>query len=405
MKEAWTGPKVNDSPLFQQAHRNILAETADFCETNSAAIADARKTHTIPVDLLGRLKATGWFGLLIPTRYGGKGLDCLSRILNVEGLAKECSDLGAVLQIAQLGTAALIERASEEQKRKWLPLLCNGDRICTIAITEEASGSHIRAIQTNYTRTTNGFVLRGEKNYIGNAPIADLHVVYARSATNPQDISAFIVDALESKVDNSHSYHTQALRAFPLGSLKFDNCVVPEENLIGNLGQGLEIAHQIIANHGRPSLMALALGIHNRIYTQSFRFSLERKLYGKSIAALPDVQSRIFEIYHNLELARMAAYNAASLLDRRMDACRAIALAKYVCSDLACKSALTATAIYGARACSEEFEISQLLLDSILTQPPSGTPDVQKKRILESLFSGVAELQMSDRPYERHSDQ
>lgn len=129
------------SNLLGRRCEDVRLETLDFCETRvRPELCGIARDHKIPDHLLEDLKRTGWFGLLIGRQYGGQGRDCLARVINVEHLARECPDLGAILQIAQLGTGSILEFGSEEQKRKWLPALACGDRICTIAITESHSG-------------------------------------------------------------------------------------------------------------------------------------------------------------------------------------------------------------------------------------------------------------------------
>lgn len=371
-----------------ERHAQIQAESQRFADLmlkpNFAAIRG--RTPHMPDEIISALAASGWFGLLIPKEYGGLGLDCLARILNVQYVTRGCPDVGAVLQIAQLGTGGFIEYASSEQKKKWLPLLATGERISTIAITEEHSGSHVLGMHTTYEETDAGFLLNGEKCFIGNCPIATLHVVYAREKGGKQ-LSAFIVEGERPGVDNSSRQEPVGLRAFPFGRLKLDNVEIPRENLLGALGQGQEIAYRIIAHHGRPSLTALALGIHHRILDLSYHFTAERELYGKSIRSIPDVRFKVFDIYQRFEICRLQAYEAAQLESTGAKSFRALALAKYLNGEHLCQSALLAADIFGARACLPEYEIAQLTLDAMMTRPPSGTGDVQRRRILEDLFA------------------
>lgn len=365
----------------------LKEQTIDFCERvvrpHSAQVRAAAK---MPPQLLNSLKSTGWLGMLIEKQYGGLGLDCLHRVINVEYLARECPDLGAILQIAQLGTGSIIEFGSEAQKRAWLPSLASGERICTISITEEHSGSHVLGMSTTYEHTKGGVILNGEKWFIGNCGISNLHVVYAR-AKDERHISGFIVDGTQPGIDNSEPHNQTGLKSFPLGKLKLDNVFVPEENILGTLGDGLRMAYYVIGHHGRPSLTGLALGIHHRILDLAYTFAMERQLYGKPISDLPDVRSKLFEIYTQYEQSRHVAYEAAHKMSIGENAYRPLSLAKYLSGEYACRSATSASEVFGARAGLQEFEIAQLSLDAMMTRPPSGTGDVQKKRIMDDIFS------------------
>lgn len=376
-------------PWLSERHHQVVHDSAVFARQWLApAMEDVRKTGKLPPDVLTALRRSGWFGLLIPAEYGGGGLDSLARILNVQHIARACPAAGAVVQIAQLGTGGIIEFGSPEQKEKWLPLLANGDRICTISITEENSGSHVLGLKARYRKRGDHYIINGEKSYIGNCPIANMHVVYARSEDNPKEISAFIVEGERDGVDNSDAHATMGLGAFPMGKLKLTDCAVPVENRLGEEGQGLAIAYKVISCHGRPSLTALALGIHHRVLDITIQYANERQLYGKPIKDIPDVRQKIFDIYNNYESCRLSAYYSAYLYSNGGDAFKAVALAKYMNGEYACRSALIASEIFGARAGVADYEIAQLLLDAMMTRPPSGTGDVQRRRVLEDLLEG-----------------
>ena len=240
-------------------------------------------------------------------------------------------------------------------------------------------------METTYEVVNGGFVLNGEKCFIGNCPIANLHVVYAREK-NGKKLSAFIVEWERDGVDNSVRHVTAGLRAFPFGRLKLSNVEIPFDNILGDLGDGQRISYHVIAHHGRPSLTALALGIHHRILDLSYEFTRKRRLYGDSIRNIPDVRNKIFEIYNRYEVCRQSAYEAAHMESIGGKSFRSLAHAKYLNGEGVCQSAMIAADIFGARAGLAEFEIGQLTLDAMMTRPPSGTGNVQRRRILEDLF-------------------
>jgi alkylation response protein AidB-like acyl-CoA dehydrogenase len=370
--EQWA---VETSLADIQSDCGKLVEAMQPCLSATALSAHAREV----------LADTKLIGVMIPRALGGLGLDCLSRLHSVVEATRLSPEIGAFLQIAQLGNATLLDFGNEAQRRNWLPRLASGERICTLCITEEESGSNLAGCTTRYRRTGSGFVLNGEKWMIGNAPVADAHVVLARDEDSA-NLSMFLVDSTAGGVDNDRAHASRGLRGFPFGGVKLTEAAVPLENLIGQPGQGQQLAHQVIGRHGRLSLTGLALGIHQRIFDVVCDFASQRRLYGNPLSELPDVRTRIFQIFSNLEQARSVALRAADEERRSGRSGVLLALAKHVNSDLACKSALLGMEVFGGRANLEEFEIGQLLLDATMTLAPSGTPDILKKRIVEDVL-------------------
>lgn len=362
-----------------------LEEIHTRCSRLVGALQSSIKATEIPPDAHRALAETRLIGVMIPKSYGGLGMDCAARLQSVVETTRLSPEVGAFLQIAQLGTSALLDFGTEPQRQRWLPSLASGQRICTLAITEENSGSHLAGCSTRYRQTEQGFVLNGEKWMIGNAPIADMHAVLARDEQSDA-MSVFLVDGDADGIDASRTQPTRGLRNFPFGAVELTNVLVPLENMIGQPGEGQRIAHQVIARHGRLSLTGLALGIHQRIFDTVCDFARRRCLYGKPLVDLPDVRTRIFEIYSNLEQARSVACRAAEAERSRAHSGVLLALAKQVNSSLACKSALVAMEVFGGRANLQDVEIGQLLLDAAMTLAPSGTSDVLKRRILEDIL-------------------
>ena len=363
-----------------------LDEIRANCRKLTELVHPSMLAGNLPSAVRDLLAETKLIGAMIPQTYGGLGLDCSVRLDIIVETARLSPEVGAFLQIAQLGTAMLLDFGTDAQRREWLPRLASGERICTLAITEEDSGSHISACSTRYHRTHSGFVLNGEKWMIGNAPIADIHAVFARDELTGE-MSVFLVDGKASGVDSDRAQATRGLRNFPFGAVKLTDAYVPFENVIGRLGEGQNLAHQVIARHGRLSLTGLALGIHQRIFETVCDFAQQRQLYGKPLSDLPDVRTRIFHIFSNLEQARSVVFRAVDVERNNGNSGVLLALAKQVNSELACKSALLGMEVFGGRANLQEMEIGQLLLDATMTLAPSGTSDILKKRILEDVLN------------------
>ncbi|MDO4762029.1 MAG: acyl-CoA dehydrogenase [Corynebacterium sp.] len=254
-------------------------------------------------------------------------------------------------------------------------------------MTEHNSGSHLLGMQTTATPCQNGWIINGAKRFIGNSHIATVHGVIARtsSANNRNSLTAFAIPAESPGVVLGEEHGLSGLQGFSLGEIKFHNCFVPDSHRIGQVGEGLRLAHQVVAHHGKPNISALAIGLHARILDRLLEYTAGRKLYGNPIATLPAIERVITEIYSKLYTSRVLMHDAASNLDRGINNELGIGIAKLTASDNAINAALQATRAMGAIGNHPELGIVQSLMDALMTSAPSGTEEVIMKRIFEHI--------------------
>lgn len=380
-------PEFDLKVRLEDKYESFRNEVKGFFKSKLLShIPELRANRVMPKEVVDAVARSGLVGLMIPTDFGGRGLDCLNRLVVVEAMSELCPEIGSMLQIAQLGSMSILDFGNDEQRSEWLPKLASGERICTIGVTESESGSHIGGSTTTYRSDGRGFVLTGDKYFIGNAPISNLHAVLAKE-DGGRNFSMFIVEGERSGVNVANRHVTCGMPAFPIGQINLRDVWIPAGNVLGMMGRGRSIAQEIISRHGRLSITGLALGIHRRILSIAIDFTRSRKLYGEEISQLSDVRTKVFDIYRRLETARSLAYRAAELERDGHDSARMLALAKYVSSESAVESAVCAAQIFGARANLPEYEIAQLTLDAYMTQSPSGTGDILRRRVLEDLYN------------------
>ncbi|MBI1209221.1 MAG: acyl-CoA dehydrogenase [Azospirillum sp.] len=334
-------------------------------------------------DLLGRLAATGWFGIAIPREFDGLGEGHLAKTLVIEELSRISAAAGITMQSAQLGSAIILGYANESQKRRFLPKLASGEMVATICVTEPDSGSHVAGMQTTAVRDGKDWILNGRKCFIANSHLASLHGVVARTGRGGKGVTAFLVEADRPGVRPGIEHDTIGLRGFNLGEVVFEDCRIPASNVVGEIGQGLEVAHHAITRCGKPNLTAVALGIHQSILEDSIRFSSERSLYGKPLNALESARVRLADIYTDVHTGRLSAYHAVNLLDAGSPCDAELMMAKLVVCEGAARSARTAMDMMGARGCLRDYPAERRLRDILMTMPPAGTSDVHRKRIAD----------------------
>lgn len=337
------------------------------------------------VDLPGVLEALGWTGAAIPTRWGGRGLGALARVAAIEEAARLHPALGATLSAASLGTGLLLEFGSLEQQARWLPSLARGQDVMTICMTEPDSGSHLLGMETTAQKADDGWILNGRKWFIGNSHIASLHGVIARTSggSTGSALSAFTVEASAPGCSVGVEHGLAGLVGFSLGEVVFQDCWVPDSHLVGTVGEGLGMAHAVIARHGKPNIGAVALGILQANLDLACEHAQSRRLYGRPLHRLESVQRRLSEMFTNLYSARLALYHAADRSDAGEEHDVGFLVGKLLASDAAVQAAVATTELMGARGCHPATGAVQLLNDALMTQAPSGTADVNRKRLAE----------------------
>nr|WP_264062201.1 MULTISPECIES: acyl-CoA dehydrogenase family protein [Mycobacterium] len=331
------------------------------------------------------LRELGISGLHMPARWGGVPDGTLRRAIAIEELSRRSPAAGATLSAATLGTGLILLGGNRAQQDRWLPELAASREIMTICMTEPDSGSHLLGMQTTAERDGDGWILNGRKCFIGNSHIATAHGVIARTSRGQHHgaLSAFVVptDSAGCRVGDRHSFG--GLGEFSIGELVFENCRVDGANLVGSVGMGVALAHAVIARHGKPNIGSLALGLQAAAIDRLLTYTEQRQLYNAPLADLGSIESRVAEAYRQLYLSRIAMYEAAAAADLGHTNEIGFTVAKLSASQSASATALSVAEAMGARGCDSTIGVLDLLADALMTSAPSGTHDVNRKRIAE----------------------
>jgi alkylation response protein AidB-like acyl-CoA dehydrogenase len=368
--------------------RRLLQETVrEFARRDVAPrAAEIDRTDTFPWDLYRRLGELGLLGMTLPPEYGGEGLDNVSLCLALEELAAASATLANAALLAKIQGDYLLRNCDERQKRRYLPPLARGEEICLIAATEPGTGSDVAAIETTAVRRDGGWVLNGEKVYITSGLVGAFAVVIAKTdpGAGHRGLSAFIVERDTPGFSAEKSDEFMGMRGLGTSSLRFDDCFVPAENLIGEENGGFSQAMHSF-NTGRIVIATLALGITRAALEESRRYAEQRHAFGQPIGDFQAVQFMLADMATEVEAARLLIHQAARLKDEDRPFAKEASMAKLFASDAAQRAATNAVQIHGGYGYTKAATVERLYRDSKLTQIYEGTNQIQRLIIARHL--------------------
>jgi alkylation response protein AidB-like acyl-CoA dehydrogenase len=337
-----------------------------------------------------RCAGFGIQGLPIPVEYGGRGKDLSATIAAMEGLGYGCADGGLIFAInASMWTNAIpiLRYGTEEQKRAFLPPLCDGRLVGANGASEVEAGSDIFSMQARAERRGDAWVLNGRKTWVTSGPVADLFVCYATTdpARGVLGISAFIIPRDTPGFRVVRAIPKLGVRTVPMGELALEECVVPAGNLLGREGRGAEVFNCSM-EWERGAILAGALGTMRRQLERCIEHARTRKQFGKPIGKFQSVANKVVDMAVRLETCRPLVYKIGWLKDRGKDATLESAMAKLHVSECFVKNSLDAVQLFGAAGFVSEFGIEKDLRDSIGSTIYSGTNEIQRNVIAQRLI-------------------
>jgi alkylation response protein AidB-like acyl-CoA dehydrogenase len=386
------------SPFLTRTHLSMHAQAGEFAAAELAPRVEAMEskgTHA-DTDLAKLMGALGWFGVLVAPAYGGTGAGHVARTIVQEELAKVSAAAAAIHQASLIPAAALETLGTEEQKHKWLPPIAQGLLFPTIAVTEPASGSHLLGMATTARRKGRQWLIRGQKVFVGNSGISDLHIVIARTGRpgSQRSLSAFLVEGDRPGITITEPPRV-GLHGFTTGTLTLDGVRVPAENLLGNRGDGLAAAHVGSVVVGRPNFAAIALGLHHRLLNETLRFLTDRPRYDATLAHLPVVRHHLGEMKLRLLAAEALTYHAAHLLDQGVPCDEWLIASKAEGKQAVIASLQQAEDLHGGQAVRAHSTLDRLNRDTRHIPAPAGPDDIQLLRLGESV-RGAGRTQWSE---------
>ncbi len=365
---------TEEQEMFRQAAR-------EFAEAVVAPeIPGMEATGEVSDAVVKGLGEAEMMALTIPEEYGGLGLGYTTRLIALEEIGRVSVATAMMLQVFALGIEPILLFGTEEQKAKYLPGLAKGERLATVAVTEPGGGSDPSCGRTTFFRDGDNYVINGRKCFITNSHIADTITILAKDGDtdDPRAFSAFVVEKGMEGFRPTHKEHKVGMRGCNTGELSFEECRVPQENLLGPDGKGMRVAMTAIGMVGRGGMVGCALGLQAACLEASLKFSSERILYGKPISNLQTIQNKLAEMKIDQEAGRLLGYRAAAMQDQGQQTANEFAVAKYFTTEAAQKAAKVAVDIHGGYGCMEEFDVSRYYRDAAVLGPSAGTSDIMK---------------------------
>jgi alkylation response protein AidB-like acyl-CoA dehydrogenase len=342
-------------------------------------VRDWDRTEEIDRALIPKLAAAGFLGAGWDDPYGGSGLDTVSYALLVEELGKVDSSVRGIVSVNVGLVGKTIARfGSEAQKREWLPRLASGTALGCYALTEPGCGSDAAALATRAGRDSNGWRLTGAKTFITLGTWASVALVFARTGEDgPRGISAFLVPTDTDGFESRPIKGKLGLRAQDTAELSLDGVRVPDENGLGELGEGFRIAMSALDN-GRISLASGCVGIAQACIDASIAYAKERQAFGRPIAGFQLVQELIADTAIETEAARLLVWRAASLADAGARHTLESSVAKLYASEVSVRAANNAVQVFGGYGYVDEYPVGKYLRDARVTTLYEGTSQIQK---------------------------
>ena len=365
----------------------LSAEQSARCQNTLRQVAGAFPAGR-PRDVFARedwrtMGGLGLLGTCLPAEYGGGGLGALDTALVIEAFGRACTDTGLVFAAGahQFACAVPIaEYGSEAVRKGWLPDLASGTAVAGNAMTEPDSGSDVSRLKVRARQVPGGWRLDGTKSFVSNGPVCDVLVTYATSDPDLGHLgqTAFVVDATAPGVRRSEPFDKMGLWSCRAGTVDFEDCFVPDDQVLGQEGAGAAI-FQASMGWERACLFAGYVGLLDRLVTRCTDFARERRQSGRPIGSFQAVSHRIVDMKLRLESARLLLYRACAAMDSGGRAVLPVALAKLAVSEAALAGALDAVRVFGGRGYLADHGIEAALRDSVPAVLFSGTSEMQKE--------------------------
>ncbi|XOV67112.1 MAG: acyl-CoA dehydrogenase family protein [Fluviicola sp.] len=333
-----------------------------------------------PIDTMKQMGELGLLGMYIPEEYGGSGMGYFEYATALMELGKVCGGVGlSVAAHNSLCTGHIYYHGSEAQKKKYLPKLASGEWIGAWGLTEPNTGSDAMRMKTTAVKDGNEWVINGAKNWITHGLSGDVAVVLVRTGEllDSKGITAFIIEKGTPGFSAVKIKDKLGVRASETAELIFDNCRVPDENVIGEVGMGFVQAMKVL-DGGRISIAALSCGVARGAYEASVKYAKEREQFGKPIANFQAISFKLADMATQVEAAEMLTFQAADRKNKGLSVTKEGAFAKYYASEVSVTCGNEAVQIMGGYGYTKEYPAEKFLRDSKLMTIGEGTSEIQK---------------------------
>lgn len=373
---------------LNEDQKMIRDSVKDFVERNVApTVMERDHSKKFPMDIVKELGEMGMLGIYHEEQYGGAGFDTISFCLALEEIARWDASLAlTVASHSSLGTGHIAIAGSHEQKLKYMPELCSGEKLGAWCLTEPGSGSDASGMKTTAIKDGDHYILNGSKIFITQGSVGDIYIVLAKTdpTKGTKGISAFIVEGQWEGVKPGTGMHKLGMNSSDTTEVVFENVIVPAENLLGDEGMGF-IDTMKVLDGGRVGIAALSVGIARGALEESLQYSMERKQFGSPIGNFQYMEGKLVDMATEIDAARLLVWRSAWLKDNGKPYTKEASMAKLFASELSVRAALEAVQIHGGYGYTKEYHVERFLRDSKLMTIGEGTSEVQRLVIAREL--------------------
>jgi acyl-CoA dehydrogenase len=376
--------------LLSDEQKALQEMARDFAVSEMRPVAAHHdETGEYPYEVLKKAHAQGLMNTHIEEAYGGLGLGAVDGVLIAEELAYGCSGIGTAMEANGLAQQPVILGGSDALKRKYLAPMTEQFGLCAYAVTEPGAGSDVQAMRTTAVKQGDKWILNGSKMWITNAGVADWYFVVAVNDTAKLargGMTGFVVEKNSPGISVGRKEMNMGQRASDTRGITFENVEVPEENMVGQVGDGWKLAMAAF-DYTRAAVASSSVGVARAAMEYSMAYALERKTFGTVIANHQSIQFMLAEMAMNIEAGRLLCWKAAWLKDNHQRNTKESSYAKAFCADMLQKVTTDAVQIYGGYGYSKEYPVEKLMRDAKIFQIYEGTSQIQRVIIARELLS------------------
>jgi alkylation response protein AidB-like acyl-CoA dehydrogenase len=374
---------------LNEEQQQIKYSVREFAESEIRPhVMEWDETQHFPDELRPKLAELGLMGVLFPEQYGGAGMGYVEYATIIEELGRVDGSVGlSVAAHNSLCSNHIFQFGSEEQKQQYLVPLARGESFGAWGLTESQAGSDASGTRTNAIRSNGGWKVNGSKNFITHAIACNTLVAVAVTdkTKGNKGISAFIFDKSMEGFRSDKKENKVGMRASETSSVVFEDCYVPDENRLGNEGEGFLQAMQVL-DGGRISIAALSVGIAQGAYEAAVKYAKERQQFGKPISEFEGIQFKLADMATQIEAARLLTLQAASMKDAGRKTTQQSAMAKLFASEVAVRVAEESVQVHGGYGYTKDYPAEKYWRDSKLCTIGEGTSEIQRLVIAKNLL-------------------
>ena len=375
-----------------EEQQQIKMSVREFAEAEIAPhVGEWDETQHFPVELVPKLADLGLMGVIFPEEYGGAGMGYVEYVTIIDELSRVDGSIGiSVAAHNSLCSNHIYMFGTETQKQKYLVPLAQGKHLGAWGLTEAQAGSDASGTRSTAVKQNGGWIVNGSKNFITHAIHGDTCVAVASTdrAKGSKGITAFIFEKGMKGFAPAKKENKLGLRASETASVVFEDCHVPDENRLGNEGEGFLQAMQVL-DGGRISIAALAIGIAQGAYESALRYSKEREQFGKPISEFQAIQFKLADMATQIDAARLLTYRAAYLKDQGRKVTKESAMAKLYASEISVRVCEEAIQIHGGYGYTKDYPAEKYWRDSKLCTIGEGTSEIQRMVIAKQILRQV----------------